>query len=198
VKRIVIAGGIGAGKTAVTERLRALGFGVVDADVVAHHITERGLPALQALNDAFGDAIFGEDGSLDRAFMADVVFHDATALRRLNNITHGHIGMEILDQLKNVDGDAAFIALPLFSPEHRVAFSIDQVWAVQVKPDTALDRLVRLRGFSEEDAKARLANQMSNDERAKIVDRVIWNEDGMEDLYRDLDAALDASGLRHG
>ena len=91
VKRIVIAGGIGAGKSAVAQRLRDLGFDVVDADDVAHDVTAPGSPTLATLVDAFGSAVLDDDGALDRAFVADVVFHDPTALRRLNSITHGAI-----------------------------------------------------------------------------------------------------------
>jgi len=194
----VIAGGIGAGKTAVTDRLRSAGFTVVDADVVARRVTEPGQPALQALVDAFGSAILNEDGSLDRAFMAEVAFHDTTALRRLNRITHGYIGIEIIREMESAEGEAVFVALPLFLSEHRALFSLDEVWAVQVAPETALERLVKYRGFSAQDAAARLANQMDNDQRSSIVDRVIWNEGSLEDLYRKLDAALMASGLGHG
>jgi len=194
----VVAGGIGAGKSAVAERLRALGFAVVDADDVAHQVTGPGSATLSVLVDAFGSAVLDHEGALDRAFVADVVFHDATALRRLNAITHGPIGVEIARRLGEAEGDAVFAAIPLFRPEHRAAFSLDAVWAVEVTPETAIRRLVDGRGFSEADARARLANQMSNEERAAIVDRVLWNEGSLEDLYAELDRALDDEGLSRG
>ncbi len=195
VKRIVIAGGIGAGKSALTDRLVELGHEVIDADVVAREVTEIGKPAWQALRDAFGDAVLSADRSLDRAFVADVVFHDRSALRRLNMITHGHIGLEILRRLDASSAPAVFIALPLFRPEHRSSFDVDQVWAVQVSPEVAIRRLVELRGFSEDDARARLANQMTNDERSAIVDKVMWNDGTLDDLYAKLDQVLVQSGL---
>ena len=198
VKRIVIAGGIGAGKSAVAQRLRDLGFDVVDADDVAHDVTAPGSPTLATLVDAFGSAVLDDDGALDRAFVADVVFHDPTALRRLNSITHGAIGVEIIRRLEEADGDAVFAAIPLYRPEHRAAFSLDAVWSVQVSPETAIRRLVNGRGFAEADARARLASQMSNDERAAIVDRVLWNEGTLDDLYAELDAALAEAGLSRG
>src|SRR5271170_7026235 len=108
VKRIVIAGGIGAGKSAVAQRLRDLGFSVVDADDVAHDVTSPGSPTLAALVDAFGSAVLEPNGSLDREFVAEVVFHDASALRRLNAITHGPIGVEIARRLDTAEGDAVF------------------------------------------------------------------------------------------
>jgi dephospho-CoA kinase len=198
VKRIVIAGGIGAGKSAVAQRLRDLGFVVVDADDVAHDVTAPGSPTLATLVDAFGSAVLDREGALDRSFVAEVVFHDPTALRRLNSITHGAIGVEIVRRLDEADGDAVFAAIPLYRPEHRVAFALDAVWSVQVSPETAIRRLVNGRGFNESDARARLATQMSNDERAAIVDRVLWNEGTVDELYAELDAALAETGLSRG
>jgi dephospho-CoA kinase len=198
MKRIVIAGGIGAGKSAVGDRLRSLGFTVVDADDVAHDITKPGSPTLSALVDAFGSAVLDRSGSLDRAFVAEVVFHDPSALRRLNAITHGPIGVEIARQLQTDEGPAVFAAIPLFRPEHRAAFSVDAVWSVQVAPETAVRRLVDGRGFSEVDARARLANQMSNDERGALADRVLWNEGTIDELFTELDVALGDSGLIRG
>jgi len=198
VKRIVIAGGIGAGKSAVAQRLRDLGFSVVDADDVAHDVTAPGSPTLATVVDAFGSAVLDGDGALDRAFVADVVFHDSSALRRLNSITHPAIGVEIIRRLDEANGDAVFAAIPLFRAEHRAAFSLDAVWSVQVSPETAIRRLVNGRGFAEADARARLANQMSNDERAAMVDRVLWNEGTLDELNNELDAALAEVGLSRG
>jgi dephospho-CoA kinase len=198
VQRIVIAGGIGAGKTVATNHLSGLGWTVVDADQIAHEITEPGRPAWRAMRDAFGDAVLNADETLDRAFVADVVFHDPSALRRLNHITHGHIGAEIARQIEGVNDEAVFVALPLFRLEHRSIFKFDEVWSIQVAPETAVDRLRACRGFSEDDARARLANQMTNEERGSIADRVMWNEGTIEELLEQIDAALLANGLRRG
>ena len=198
MKRIAIAGGIGAGKTAVSDRLVLLGYGVVDSDAVAHEVTERGRPAWRAMRDAFGDGVLASDGSLDRAFVAEIVFNDATALRRLNRITHGPIGVEITRRLEVAEGAACFVALALFRPEHRAAFSLDEAWAVLARPEVALGRLCAQRGFTEVDARARLASQMSNEERASIVDRVIWNEGSLDELYASVDRALVESGVANG
>ncbi len=198
MKRIAIAGGIGAGKSAVGQRLGQLGFAVIDTDAVAHDVTSVGQPAWRALRDAFGDAVLRADGTLDRVFVADVVFHDPSSLRRLNLITHGYIGAEVMKQLSSATGTVAFVAIPLFRPEHRDVFQLDQAWAVLVDPDTAVRRLVAHRGFNEADARARLATQMSNDERAAIVDRVIWNEGSLDELHVSLDEALRALELVRG
>jgi dephospho-CoA kinase len=196
VKRVALAGGIGAGKTILSERLATLGWPVIDADVIARKVVEKGEPAWVALRDAFGTAVLTPTGELDRAFMADVAFHDASALRRLNHITHGYIGSEIIRELDAADADVVFIALPLYRPEHGDAFRLDEVWAIVVDPEIALSRLVEQRGFNEEDARARLAAQMSNEERRALADRVLFNNGSLEELFAQLDSALDATGVR--
>jgi len=198
MKRIVIAGGIGAGKSAVCEYLADLGYAIVDADLIAREITVKGRPAWNALRDAFGDAILAEDGSLDRAFVAEIVFHDATALRRLNAITHAQIGLEMLRQLDMAVGQAVFAAIPLYRPETRSPLRIDEVWAVAVEAATAVRRLCEGRGYSEDDARARLAAQMSNEEREAIADRVLWNEGTIDELHAQVDLALDQAGINRG
>jgi len=198
MKRIAIAGGIGAGKTAATDRLAALNFAIVDADEVARRVTDVGAPAWQALRDAFGDAVLHEDKSLDRAFMADIAFHDPSALKRLNQITHGHILNEIVRRLDEAKGPAVFVALPLFQPELRQILNLDEVWSVQSSPEVAVARLIKYRSFSEGDARARLANQITNEERSSIVDHVIWNDGTLEELYEQLDVQLHRLGLSRG
>jgi dephospho-CoA kinase len=191
VKRVSVAGGIGAGKTAVTDRLSSLGFSVVDADVIARRVVEKGQPAWSALRDAFGTAVLTPENHIDRKFLADVVFHDASALRRLNSITHGYIAAEIKAELDAASGSVVFVALPLFRPEHREGFGFDEAWAVQADPAIAFRRLTTLRGLDADDALSRLAAQMDNDERATIVDRVLWNDGTLDELYGSLDEALD-------
>jgi dephospho-CoA kinase len=190
VKRIAVTGGIGAGKTAVTDRLVSLGFSVVDADVAARHVVENGQPAWRALRDAFGTAVLTPEGNIDRKFLADVVFHDTSALRRLNHITHGYIGEELEAGVRAATGEVVFVAIPLFRTEHRTQLGLDEVWAVLASPDTEIHRLTTLRGFDADDARARLGSQRSNDELAALADRVLWNEGTLEELYGQVDEAL--------
>jgi len=196
VERIGVAGGIGAGKSAVTDYLAELGWPVVDADQVAREVVEPGRPAWQALRDAFGDAVLDPEGRLDRAFVAELVFHDRSALRRLNHVTHGHIGAEIHRQLATLEHPTVFVALPLFRPEHREIFEFAEVWSVQADPEIAVARLMQYRGFRDDEARARIANQMSNEERAAIVDQIIWNEGTLAELRTQVDVLLE--GRRRG
>ena len=195
MKRVAIAGGIGAGKTALAEHLTSRGWPVVDADLVARRVVEPGEPAWRALRDAFGTAVLTGDNEIDRAFLADIVFRDATALRRLNHITHGYIAEEIMRQIAATSADVVFIALPLYRDEHRSQLGLDEVWAVEVDPEVAVARLIESRGFSEADARARLAVQMSNEARRALADRVISNEGTREELTVKVDEALRALGV---
>ncbi|HQT99934.1 MAG TPA: dephospho-CoA kinase [Acidimicrobiales bacterium] len=192
---MALAGGIGAGKSAVGDYLSSRGFTVVDADQVARFVVEPQQPAYFALQDAFGRAVLTDEQLIDRAFLADVVFHDDSALRRLNAITHGYIGREIVRQLDLATGSAAFVALPLFRPEHRATFVLDEVWAVLSEPEVALGRLKRFRGFNDDDARSRLRAQDSNDHRAAIADVVLWNNGTLDELREAVDTLLRQRGL---
>jgi len=198
MKRIAIAGGIGAGKSLTCDFIVKQGFSVIDSDDVAHQIVEPGKAAWQAIRDAFGDSVLKSDQTIDREFLAKIIFSNDSARNRLNSITHPAIGIEILRQIEACTTPAVFIALPLYRSEHRQIFSLDSAWAVLVSPEIAKQRLVEHRGFSESDAQARIDTQVSNEIRSSIVDRVIWNEGSTEDLYNSVNEALLSEGLLRG
>ena len=198
MKRIAIAGGIGAGKALACDFLMKKGFSVIDADDVAHQIIEPGKPAWQAIRDAFGDSVLKADQTVDREFLAKIIFSNDSARNRLNSITHPAIGIEVLRQIEACTTPAVFIALPLFRVEHRQIFSLDGAWAVLVSPEIAKKRLVDYRGFSENDAQARIDTQVSNEVRSAIVDKVIWNEGTPAELEQSLNDVLVSEGLLSG
>ena len=198
MKRIAIAGGIGAGKSLACDFLMKKGFSVIDADDVAHQIIEPGKPAWQAIRDAFGDSVLKADQTVDREFLAKIIFSNDSARNRLNSITHPAIGIEVLRQIEACTTPAVFIALPLFRVEHRQIFSLDGAWAVLVSPEIAKKRLVDYRGFSENDAQARIDTRVSNEVRSDIVDKVIWNEGTPAELEQSLNDVLVSEGLLSG
>ena len=171
---------------------------MIDSDDVAHQIVEPGKAAWQAIRDAFGDLVLKSDQTIDRDFLAKIIFSNDSARSRLNSITHPAIGIEILRQIEACTTPAVFIALPLYRSEHRQIFSLDSAWAVLVSPEIAKKRLVEHRGFSESDAQARIDTQVSNEIRSSIVDRVIWNEGSTEDLHNSVSEALLSEGLLRG
>ena len=193
--RVALAGGIGSGKSAATAYLRGRGYVVVDADEVAREVVRPGRAAFVALVDAFGPGVLDPAGSIDRAFLAAVVFADPTARRRVEAITHPRIAKAMAAALEEATGDVAFAALPLYRAEHRALLGLDEVWALEVSPATALARLCADRGMDPADARARLAAQVTNEVRRRLADRVIDNEGPLEDLHRAIDDALDALGV---
>jgi dephospho-CoA kinase len=195
VRRIALTGGIGAGKSTVVDHLRARGFVALDADEIYHDLTGPGQPLLATLVDAFGSAVLDERGALDRPFLAGVVFSDATALARLNAITHGPIGRALRRQLDAATGRAVFVAIPLFRAAHREQLELDEVWSIQVTPEVAVERLVEQRGMTPDAVRERIAHQMTNREREALADEVVWNDGDRDTLRERVDELLSERGL---
>jgi len=195
VRRIAIAGGIGAGKSTVLDYLRSKDYVAVDADEIYSDLVEPGQPLLGILVDAFGSAIVTTTGTLDRAFLASVVFADSTARARLDAITHPYVGREMRRQMDAATGVAVFAAIPLYRREHREALALDEVWSIQVTPEIAIERLVDQRGMSGDDARARIASQMDNAQREALADEIIWNNTDRESLRERIDELLEERGL---
>jgi dephospho-CoA kinase len=188
VKVVGLTGGIGSGKSTVSARLRERGAVVVDADAVVRELQEPGMAVFERMVDRFGPGIVGVDGRLDRQAVADVVFNDTDALAALNAIVHPAVGAEIAARIEAQRGtDRIVIAdIPLLV-EGTSALPMAAVIVVDTPPELAVQRLVAHRGFSEEDAWARVSAQASREERLARADRVIDNSGGPEDLDPQLD-----------
>ena len=192
--RIAIAGGIGSGKSTALSHLAEKGFFTIDADDISRELYEPGQRLFAALVDAFGAGIL-TDGRIDRAFLARLVFPSPENLARLNAITHGPIIEEIRRRIEASEAKAAFVAIPLYRAHHRSTLSLDEAWGILASPETALERLVTLRGMATEDAQARIATQGSNGERAALCDVVVWNDHGPSELITAVDTLLAERGL---
>ena len=158
-----LAGGIGAGKSAVADLLAERGAVVIDADVLAREVVAPGGPARAALLERFGTGILGDDGLVDRPRLAATVFNDPEALADLNGITHPAIGVAMLERRDALAGTDAVVvlAIPLLRAEHRQTVGLDAVVVVDAPQEVALERLTGQRGMAREDAEARIAAQQS-------------------------------------
>jgi dephospho-CoA kinase len=177
-----LTGGIGSGKTSVSSRLAALGAVVVDADAITRALQQPGQPVFAAMVEAFGAGIVAPDGTLDRAAVADIVFTDPEAKRRLEQIVHPEVGRAIADRLVELADTDEIVVLdiPLLVESGRDDMAGTIVVTTPV--DTAVARLVEHRGFREADARARIANQATNEERLAKADFVIDNSGPVEAL----------------
>lgn len=182
-----LTGGIGAGKSTVASMLAAHGAVIVDADQIARDLQSPGSAVLDAMAERFGRHIINDDGSLDRAAVAAIVFNDADALADLNAIVHPAMHTEIDQQIAAHAHTDHVVVLdfPLLGEHPRPGLSATIV--VDVAVDVAIERLVAERGMDEADAWARIRSQMSREHRLATATHVIDNSGDRTSLERQVD-----------
>ena len=170
-----LTGGIGSGKSTVSALLAERGAVILDADAVARELQRAGQPVLAAMIERFGAEMLADDGELDRPRLAALVFADPAALADLNALVHPAVGVELVRRIEAARGTDAVVVLdsPLLAEHPRDGMAATIV--VDVPIETAVERLVHQRGMTEADARARIARQISRDERLATADRVIDN-----------------------
>ncbi|MEV5436290.1 dephospho-CoA kinase [Streptomyces sp. NPDC052682] len=182
--KVGLTGGIGAGKSEVSRLLVECGAVLIDADRIAREVVAPGTPGLAAVVDAFGEDVLAEDGSLNRPKLGSLVFSDPEKLAVLNGIVHPLVGARSRELEQAAAEDAVVVHdVPLLT-ENGLAPLYDVVIVVEARPETQLDRLVRLRGMTEQDARARMAAQATREQRREIADIVIDNDVPLADLER--------------
>ncbi|NWF26298.1 dephospho-CoA kinase [Streptomyces sp. PKU-EA00015] len=180
--KVGLTGGIGAGKSEVSRLLASYGAVLVDADKIAREVVEPGTEGLAAVVDAFGAEILTPEGTLDRPRLGAIVFNDPERLATLNAIVHPLVGARSRELEAAAGPDAVVVHdVPLLT-ENGLAPLYDLVVVVDAAPETQLDRLVRLRGMSEADVRARMAAQATREQRREIADLVIENDGPLEEL----------------
>lgn len=179
--RIGLTGGIGSGKSTVAGLLAERGAVVIDADRIAREVVEPGTPGLAAVVEAFGDGILAADGSLDRPALAAVVFTDAEARARLDGIVHPLVRDRAVQLAAAAAADAVLVNDVPLLVETGQAGSYDLVLVVEADLDTRLARLVD-RGVPEDDARARIAAQATDEQRRAVADVVLDNSGTREQL----------------
>jgi dephospho-CoA kinase len=170
-----LTGGIGSGKSTVSVLLAERGAVIIDADAIAREVQQPGSPVLAQLAEAFGDQVIAADGSLDRPAVAAIVFNDADQLKVLNRIVHPAIGIEVNRRItEQIPTDRVVVLdIPLLTENPREGTAATVV--VDLPIEIAVDRLVRSRGFTDDDARARISRQATREQRLAKADRVIDN-----------------------
>ena len=188
--RLGLTGGIASGKTAVAAMLRELGFAVLDADSLAHKLIEPGEAAYDQVIAEFGPAIIDSDNRINRAKLAAIVFADTAKLARLNAIVHPRVKTAIHQQFaewsRNGSRDVAFVeaALLVEAGYHKDLDGLVITWC---RPEQQLERL-RARGFSDQDARRRIAAQMPVAEKLRYATEKIDCSGSLEDTRKQVEA----------
>jgi dephospho-CoA kinase len=184
---IGLTGGIASGKTTVANRWAELGAKIIDADILAREVVAPGSLGLKAIAEKFGSRLVLEDGSLDRAALADIVFMDPEKRAELEAITHPLIRQLALAELSSAGNQPVVYVIPLLV-ESQSTLPFDAVVTVSAPEQLRVDRMVLNRGLSPELAQARLAAQVSDAQREAAADHVINSDCTMAELLARADA----------
>jgi len=180
-----LTGGIGSGKSAASEWFEAQGIAVVDADIVAREVVDIGQPALQQIQQAFGDWVLLEDGSLNRRALREYIFQSPEARKTLENITHPAIRTSIIQQLHAAQSPYAILVSPLLfeTNQHELTqhtLLIDAAIELQIQRASQRD------GQNVEQIQKIIAAQMPREQKRAMADDIVLNDGELEHLYAHL------------
>ncbi len=190
MRRVVgLTGGIGVGKSTAAAVLAELGAVIVDCDQIGRDVARSDGAAYPGMVERFGPGVVGEDGEINRPALASIVFNDPAALADLNAITHPAIDAVIAERIAAAPADATVIldmAVLVESDLGKGQYS--EVLVIEAPLEDRLDRLSQQRGMDPADARARIASQVSDDERRAVADHVVVNDGDVDVLRQRLEA----------
>ena len=183
---IGLTGGIASGKSIVARMLSDLGAVVIDADKVGHEAFQPRSEAWHKVIAAFGKDILGENGEIDRGKLAAKVFNDSSALERLNSIMHPLMRRMVEKRVRELKKRRVKVVVleATLLVEAGWTDLVDEVWVTVSPKDVVVKRLVDEKGFTEEQARARIGSQTPISQRAERADAVIENNSSLEELRR--------------
>jgi len=185
VKTIGLTGGIGSGKSTVSQLLGELGAFVIDADKVGHEIYLPGKEAWKQVTAAFGQDILAPDQTIDRKKLGAIVFGSDDARKKLNSIVHPLMFKDIDYRIKEKRADGftkPIVVEAAILIEANWLPLADEVWLIVTNKNAVIERVASQRGLSARDTEARIASQLSDAERRKYATLVIENDGSLEDL----------------
>ena len=192
MKIIGLTGGIGSGKSTISDYLTEKGFHVLDADKIAREIVMPGSEALIELVSVFGEEILMEDGSLDRKRLGAIAFADAEKKKLLDDIMHTRI-LEIIHQkvveFRESMHRTIFIDAALLFETGLDKF-VGEIWVVDVEEEVRIKRIIDRDGMSRSEILKRIANQMDQEQKNSRADQILDNSGSKEALYQQIDALI--------
>lgn len=194
-KVIGLTGGIGTGKSTVSELLAVHGFKIVDADIAAREAVEKGSEGLELVRRTFGDEAIDENGEMNRKYVGEIVFNDDKKREELNHIIHP-IVRELMEKQKEAyleQGYNVIMDIPLLF-ENNLQDTVDETWLVYASESIQVERLMERNDLTQEEAKARVYSQISIDKKRRMADHVIDNRGTLLELKQNLEALLVQEG----
>ena len=180
--KIALTGGIGSGKTTVTDYFRKLGVPVIDADEASHEVTQTGEPAVQKISDAFGDSVLDCDGNLDRTTLRNIVFGDPESRNQLESILHPEIRQRMNEAASRTQSPYCLFSIPLLieTDQHT---SYDRILVVEASEDRRRSWIQARSDLTQNEITAILSAQVSDQQRRRAADDLLINDGGIDDLH---------------
>jgi len=192
MKIIGLTGGIGTGKSTVSNYLIEKGFKIADADKIAREIVMPGMPALEEIRNVFGESVINEDGSLNRKALGAIVFKDENKRKTLESITMSKI-CEVIEErtneYRNTEKHIAFIDAPLLF-EAGLDRLTDEIWVVDADIEVRLERVMKRDNISREAVMDRINSQFAKDFLLSKADVILDNSGTLEELIAQIDKLL--------
>ena len=184
--KIALTGGIGSGKTTVTDYFRKLGVPVIDADETSHEVTQAGEPAVQKISDAFGDSVLDCDGNLDRTALRNIVFADPESRKLLESILHPEIRRRMNEAASRTQSPYCLFSIPLLieTDQHT---SYDRILVVEASEDRRRSWIQARSDLTQNEITAILSAQVSDEQRRRVADDLLINDGGIDDLQAAID-----------
>ena len=178
---IGLTGGIGSGKTAVSDTFKSLGIDIVDADVSSRRVVEKGQPALDDIQAHFGDGILDSENNLDRTKLREIIFKNPQERVWLEKLLHPKIAEHIKDQLESSNSPYCILVSPLLLETEQKSYC-SFVLVVDVPEESQVARTAKRDGVSEEQVKNIISAQIDREKRIEQADEIIINDGSMEEL----------------
>jgi dephospho-CoA kinase len=188
---IGLTGSIASGKSTIAEMIQAYDIPIVDGDIIARQVVEKGTPTLQKIVEAFGEVILTEDGELNRPKLGEMIFSNEQKRQQLNSIVHPAIREEMLRKRDAyvAEGKHVVMDIPLLF-ESKLQHFVEKILVVTVSKEVQLERLMKRNKLTEEAAKMRIASQLPLSEKEAGADAVIYNNGTIEQSREQLRTIL--------
>jgi len=178
---VALTGGIGSGKTQVSDYFASLGVPVIDTDIISRQLVEPGQPALEKITESFGHQLLFASGQLDRAALREIIFNDATARKKLEDILHPAIREKVQHQLQALSFPYVIIVIPLYV-ETGQFLKTDRILVVDCPQEIQKKRVLARDNVSMEQLGKILEAQVTREQRLAVADDIIVNDADIETL----------------